>query len=189
MLSNARIRLLVALAIVASVLIYWGISGDTLPQPPTGSSKRGGSIDFFMRDAHTVYWSVEGDRAHEWQTPELDHYPQRSRSELQLPETMMPTANGGIYKIRANEGWIDDNQSQIQLAGSVEVHHNPHSGPAAMLSTDNLTIYPPQDLARTDDPATLVRNGEQTDTVGLEVYFDQQRIELLSNVRGRYNAP
>jgi len=186
--SSARIRLLIALAIVTPVLIYWGVSGDSRPQHPGGAGEGDAGIDFFMRDARTVYWSAEGERAREWQTPELNHYPQRARSELQTPETSMPTDDGGLYKIRANEGWIIDDQSQIQLAGDVEVNHNPQSGPAGILTTDSLTIYPPRNFARTDEPATLVRDGERTDTVGLEVYFDQQRIELLSHVRGRYNA-
>ncbi|MBV1787297.1 LPS export ABC transporter periplasmic protein LptC [Marinobacterium sp. D7] len=188
MFGSARIRLLIALAIITPVLVYWGFSGETVPQQPGGSRADRGSIDFFMRDAETVYWSTDGARAREWRTPELNHYPQRERSELRQPETTMPTADGGIYKMRANEGWIVDDQSQIQLAGSVEVHHNPQSGPAGILTTSSLSIFPPQNLARTDAPATLVRDGERTDTVGLEVYFDQRRIELLSNVQGRYNA-
>ncbi|KEA63260.1 hypothetical protein ADIMK_2784 [Marinobacterium lacunae] len=189
MFSSTRIRLLIALAIIAPVLIFWGFSGDTLQQPSGSSKENAASIDFFMHDARTVYWSPEGDLAREWQTPELKHYPLRSRSELLEPETSMPTPEGGLYKMRANEGWIVDDQSQIQLAGDVEVHHNPQSGPNGVLTTSSLTIYPPRNIARTDAPAKLVRDGEQTETVGLEVYFDQQRIELLSNVQGRYNAP
>jgi lipopolysaccharide export system protein LptC len=188
-LSSARARLLLALATVTPVLLYWGFAGTDLSTEPDQRLDTPSSFDFFMRDATTTYWNRDGDIDYRWQTPELRHFPQRKGSELVAPTATQPTDDGGAYKMRANEGWIEDDQSQIALAGDVEVHHNPQTGPGSVLTTSTLNLYPPRDFARTDAPATLTRGNDRTDTVGLEVYFDERRVEMLSNVQGRYDAP
>ncbi|WP_432697957.1 LPS export ABC transporter periplasmic protein LptC [Marinobacterium sp. YM272] len=189
MLTAGRVRLLVALAILTPLLLWWGFAGNNLPQEKTLRQDTDTSIDFFMRDAETRYWGEDGSFQRSWTTPELRHYPRLNSSKLLEPSTLMPQDKGGAYKIRANEGWVLDDQSEIQLAGDVEVNHNPLSGPGSVLTTSTLSVYPPRDYAETDAPATLIREDERTETTGLEVYFDERRVELLSNVKGRYNAP
>lgn len=189
MLSSTRIRLLVALAIITPALVYWGLAGNTLPTPATPRIDRAENFDFFMRDATTTYWTAEGILDYRWQTKEMRHYPQRKGSELSAPVATRPTLSGDTYKMWANEGWALDDQSQINLAGDVQVHHNPQTGPGSVLTTSTLDLYPPRDFAHTDAPATLIREHDRTDTLGLEVYFDERRVELLSNVQGRYDAP
>lgn len=189
MLSSNRIRLLIAVAFTTPALIYWGFSGTTLPTETGPTSDTPSSFDFFMRDATTTYWNRDGQIDYRWQATELRHYPQRKGSELNAPIASQPTESGGTYKMRANEGWMEDDQSQIALAGAVEVHHNPLTGPGSVLTTSTLNLYPPRDFARTDAPATLIRGNDRTDTVGLEVYFEEHRVEMLSNVQGRYDAP
>jgi lipopolysaccharide export system protein LptC len=189
MLSRGRLRLVVALALIMPVLLYWGLSGSTLPQRTQLVPNNQESIDFFMREARTTYWDQQGRLDYQWQTPELFHYPKRGISSLLTPRALMPGANGDQYNIQANQGEVRDDQALIALAGDVEVHHNPQSGIPSMLTTDALTVIPPQALARTDDLATVTRGREQMESVGLEVYFDERRIEMLSNVKGRYAAP
>lgn len=189
MLTTARLRLLLALLLVAIPVLYWGFSGSTLPQKTVHSITADGRIDFFMRDAQTQYWDKQGNTGREWQTPLLNHYPRRNSSELTTPVALMSASDGSTYKIRANEGKVPDDQTEIQLAGDVQVHHNPQSGPAGSLTTSVLTIYPKRDFAHTDAPVTLTNGTDRTTSDGLEVYFDERRIELLSNVRGQYHAP
>lgn len=189
MLSSNRFRLLIAVAIITPALLYWGFAGTDLPTQSEQHIDTPASFDFFMRDATTTYWNSNGQLDYRWQAPEVHHYPQRNGSELSAPVASQPTDSGGTYKMQANEGWILDDQSQIALAGDVEVHHNPQTGPGSLLTTSTLTLYPPRDFASTDAPATLTRGTDRTDTVGLEVYFDERRVEMLSNVQGRYDAP
>lgn len=189
MLTAGRLRLVVALAIITPLLLWWGLGGNSLPKNETARKDTDASFDFYMHDAKTSYWGEDGAFLRSWETPELLHYPTLKSSKLLTLSTLMPQEEGGTYKMRANEGWVMDDQSKIQLAGDVEVNHNPQSGAGSVLTTSTLSIYPPRDYAETDAPATLTREGERTDTTGLEVYFDERRVELLSNVRGRYDAP
>ncbi|SEG53797.1 LPS export ABC transporter periplasmic protein LptC [Marinobacterium lutimaris] len=189
MLTAGRLRLLIALIIITPFLVWWGLGGSTLPKNPVVREETRSTYDFFMRDNESRYWDENGNLARSWESQEMHHYPARNSSQLLEPIAHMPQQGGGTYKIRANDGWVLDDQSEIQLAGNVEVNHNPQSGPGSLLTTSTLNVFPPRNYAETDAPATLTRNGERTESTGLEVYFDERRVELLSNVRGRYDAP
>lgn len=189
MLTAGRLRLLIALIIVAPLLVWWGFGGNTLTQTTALREETSSTYDFFMRDTESRYWGEDGSLQRSWESQEMHHYPARNSSQLLEPIAHMPQQDGGTYKIRANNGWLLDDQSEIQLAGDVEVNHNPQSGSGSVLTTSTLNVFPQRDYAETDAPVTLTRNGERTDSTGLEVYFDERRVELLSNVRGRYNAP
>ncbi|TCK07310.1 LPS export ABC transporter periplasmic protein LptC [Marinobacterium mangrovicola] len=189
MLTAGRLRLLIALLIITPFLVWWGLGGNTMPKTPVVREETNSTYDFFMRDTESRYWGEDGSFQRSWESSEMHHYPARNASQLQQPVAHMPQQEGGTYKIRANEGWILDDQSEIQLAGDVEVNHNPQSGPGSVMATSTLNVFPQTNYAETDALVTLTRNGEQTESTGLEVYFDERRVELLSNVRGRYNAP
>ncbi len=187
--SRTRIRLLLAIALLTPALLYWGLRDDGSPDAAVTQVETDDSIDFFMLDAHTRSWGESGALQRAWETPHLQHYPKRKSSQLDTPIALLPLAGGDAYKIRANQGWIIDDQSEIQLAGDVQVHHNPQSDTAAMLTTSEFTLYPERRFGRTDALATLISGKDRTESVGMEIYFDERRVELLSTVRGRYETP
>ena len=54
------------------------------------------------------------------------------------------------------------------------------------LTTPALNVWPKKDYAETDQPVTVVSDGLRLDAVGMKAYIDDQRVEFLSQVRGRY---
>lgn len=108
--------------------------------------------------------------------------------ELETPVTRVPRDDSGHYLLSADRGTLPDSREQILLAGNVQLHDNPAAGLPGQVTTDQLTLYPPRDYAHTDHPVQMQRGTDTTSAVGMDLFFDQQRIELLSDVKGEYHV-
>lgn len=184
---NQRQRLLTAAALIAAPLLWWGL---ITPEEPLISAtgdhiKR---VDFFVREAEITRWHDNGNTGQVMTTPLMRHYPASKQMELTKPVTQVPREGGGEYRIQAASGTLPDSQTQILLAGNVKLHDNPASGLPTLMTTDELTLYPPRDYAHTEHPVQVQRGTDTTSAIGMDVFFDQQRIDLLSDVKGEYHA-
>ena len=56
------------------------------------------------------------------------------------------------------------------------------------LTTQRLDARIPERYAETDQPVTMTRPGLRVDAVGARVWFAQERLELLDDVEGVYDA-
>ncbi|MBV0933071.1 LPS export ABC transporter periplasmic protein LptC [Marinobacterium weihaiense] len=186
MLSQ-RQRLLTAAVLISAPLLWWGLHTpqETLP---SATAPRVEAVDFFVRGAEITRWQDDGRTGQIMTTPLMRHFPAREQMELTMPLTRVPGADGGEYRIQAECGILPDSQNEVLLAGGVQLHDNPASGLPARLHTDTLTLYPPRDFAHTDAQVMVERGSDSTSATGMDVFFDQQRIDLLSGVKGEYHV-
>lgn len=184
---NQRLRLLIAAVLVATPLLWWGLVSPDRTSAPAPAADRE-RVDFFIRGAEVTRWQADGSVAQILTTPLLQHYPARAAMELDTPQLHMPGADRGHYLLRAERGTMPDARNRILLAGDVQLHDNPAADVPGRLYTDRLTLYPPRDYGHTDQPVRIERGADITTAVGMELFFDQQRIELLSDVKGEYHA-
>lgn len=186
MLSQ-RQRLLTAAALIAAPLLWWGLITPEEPLPSTDHLPTE-QVDFFIDTAEVTHWKDDGDIGQELTTPLMRHYPDQSTIQLETPLARVPGNRGGHYLLSADRGTMPDSQAQILLAGNVQLHDNPATGLSSLMKTDQLTLYPPRDYAHTDHPVQMQRGTDTTSATGMDLFFDQQRIELLSSVKGEYHV-
>ncbi|GAA0788158.1 LPS export ABC transporter periplasmic protein LptC [Marinobacterium sediminicola] len=186
MLSQ-RQRLLIAATLVAAPLFWWGL-GSPEDSDSQVSSTSVEQVDFFIRSAEITRWKNDGNVGQILTTPLMQHYPDRAAMILETPLTRVPAAADREYLLSADEGTLPDSQEQILLAGNVQLHDNPATGLPGLVTTDQLTLYPPRDYAHTDQPVLIKRGQDTTSAIGMDLYFDQQRIDLLSDVKGEYHV-
>jgi len=184
---QSRLRLAIALTLLLVPLLWWGLSSTHLNDQPAVDNSAA-RIDFFVREAKVTRWDREGSAQQELSTPLMRHYADTEEMHLASPVTLIPGEQGGSVRIQAQEGRMPDSQERIVLAGDVQLHDNPPSGSATEMLTEQLTLYPPRDYAQTDLPVRVTRGKDHTESRGMEVFFDEQRIELLSEVKGTYHA-
>ena len=188
MISRSKRTLLVAAIILLPILVLWGIFGTPSQSKHQAKDRDPDSIDFFINDAEVITWNAQGQRNGAWHAEKLQHRTGAKESDLFSPSGTITTDAGLIYKIQAKKGYFTDSQSEIALAGDVQVHHNPQSGPNQRLSTQSMIYYPEQKLAQTDDLVTFTEGTSSTQAKGLKFYLNERRLELLSDVRGTYDA-
>jgi lipopolysaccharide export system protein LptC len=60
------------------------------------------------------------------------------------------------------------------------------AAPTARLTTQALTLYPERDYAETAQSVRIQTAGSNTTATGMQVFLNDGRLELLSNVRGQH---
>ena len=82
-----------------------------------------------------------------------------------------------------------ENQDELMLIGDVIIQQTQENGQQTQLATPELLIRPSRRYAETDKPVIITDETGITQAKGLKVFFDEKRIELLSNVTGEYQNP
>lgn len=189
MLSRNRRNFWLVVIIVTPILAIWGYLGTLVPVKKAPQKINNNAYDFYIEQPRIQNWTRDGKLEGEWQAKRLEHIPDQQENHLTQPSGIIHNPSGKVYKIHAKTGTLPDDQSQIVLAGDVEVNHNPPSGQLQKLTTPTLTYYPERRLATTKEKAVYTQGGvTQTSAKGANFYFDKHLIELKSDVRGTYNV-
>lgn len=189
MLSRNRRSLWLAIIVLVPILVIWGYLGSPVPVKKPAQVVNRNAYDFFIEHATIHRWNAQGVMQGQWQAARMDHVPDTNSNNMIQPSGIILNDAGKTYKIHAKTGTWTDSQSQIVLAGDVEVNHNPPSGPLQRLKTQTLTYYPDRRFAETDQKVLYTQGSlTQTSANGADVYLDKRLIDLLSDVRGTYNA-
>ena len=88
--------------------------------------------------------------------------------------------------VTSEKGYSFDGGETIELNDKVTLVQPLENGELYQVDTDTLTILPTQQFAETDKPVIITQKIGVTTATGLKANLKQQRIELLSNVRGNY---
>lgn len=186
MFRSGRLHLALGFAILAAAAIYWAFFG-TPSQVSRGAPDDPNRVDFFVKDAFITKFDKQGQIEHIITTPLLQHFPVQERTKLQTPFVTLPGEMGDT-QISSDEGFMLDDETKIELAGNVRVIDNSTSEVPWVLTTSILTFLPPENYAETDAPVLVVQGQNRTDAIGMQAWFNERRVDLLSEVRGYYVA-
>ncbi len=183
MFSRRRIRFILMLLISGSILAYWGFSGDDyLPEAVERDTSN--DIDGFLIQSETVQFGENGEIKHRLLADRINHYPQQDRSKLTNPVLHVYSQSGTETIAVAQRGEVGANNEEILLLDDVTITEQIENG--YRVETDFLRIEPDNDYAETHTPVTLRKEKSQMNSVGMEIYMDQDRILLLQDVRGHH---
>ncbi|WP_151702965.1 LPS export ABC transporter periplasmic protein LptC [Nitrincola alkalilacustris] len=185
MFSSIRLRVLLALLIMIPLLLFWGFFGIPTDSSPDRAPLPD-EVDFFIRDARIQMYGSDGQLQQEITSPLARHLPGLEQTQLTSPVLLQPRADGSLLEITANEAWMLDDETKIELAGDVQVIDNPVQGTPMIMTTSVLALFPPLDFASTEAAVTFTDGQSRTDAVGMQAWFRERRVELLSEVRGIY---
>ncbi len=182
-----KVRISIAFLLIMLIILYYqfGIQDDQ--KNPARIANQGSSIDFFMKDSIITRWSAEGDKVSVTTAEYAEHFDVRKLMKLDDPYSTGFNPDGTVvHRINANTAIYPDDNSRIDLAGSVELHHNPETDQNTALFTEQLSYFPDQGLATSDQQVEFLSRSGKTKAQGMEFYTRENRLELLSTVRGTY---
>ncbi|GGO82864.1 lipopolysaccharide export system protein LptC [Marinobacterium nitratireducens] len=184
---SSRSRLALATALLAPVLLYWGF--DRGPSEPEVRALEGNvtNTDFYLRDARIQQFDADGRLHQQLQSPELEHYPEPGLLQASEPRIELARKGSeGRISIEAAEGMLMDSNERVDLSGDVRLHDETADGPGLRLETSSLTLLPQQQYAETDARVRILAPGGETRGRGMKAYLEERKVELLSEVEGRY---
>ncbi len=132
-----------------------------------------------------------GQRQYTLQAPRLTQLPgdQGARVEQPAMDGYRPDQKK-LWMVRAGSGWVAPDNRRIRLDDGVSVTRTAAADqPPLELTTAEVWLHPKESYAESDQPARLETPGGVLTAVGFKVWLDQQRVELLSDVRGTYAPP
>jgi LPS export ABC transporter protein LptC len=90
------------------------------------------------------------------------------------------------WNLHADTGRIRPDGKIIELSGNVVAATREAHGPAATIRTDYLEFDPGTNIATTDRKVLIEYAGSTVHATGLRAMLEQDRLELLHEVAGRY---
>lgn len=118
------------------------------------------------------------------------HYPSQQLTQFQDPEIHSVAEDGEVWLIKSKEGFHLETletitfQKDVLITSLAEASEDLAMQPR--ITTSELVVFNKDKLAKTDKPVKVVSIDGQIDAVGMIIRLDQQKIEFLSQVKGRY---
>ena len=180
-------RLLLILILLLPVALSTWLLQQQKGRPLDGAERRSDQPDYFLRGIESLSTDPSGQLQHRLLADSLYHYPDRDAIEMQLPRIEIHQPDGSHWAIQAQHGLVTDQQREFFLRGEVHIRHldTPHG---LHLETDSLLLRSDTHYAETADPVRLTTPHSRLEGVGMELYAKQQRLTLLSSVRGIHHA-
>ena len=118
----------------------------------------------------------------------MAHYPNDDTTELLNPRLELFRIDKPPTNITAEKGWITSNNEVILLSGAVRLRNEDKNGDLELqVDTSDVKILVNEDYAETDKHAIITGPRSRIETDGLRTYMNQNKVELLNNVRGKIN--
>jgi len=133
--------------------------------------------------------TTAGQREFVIEAPRLWQLPGPGGARLERPELdwYQPDGQTREWRLRAEWGWVSADQKTLLLEGEVVADRTAESGRSPVtLITRDVRVRPTEQYLETAAPTRAATPGGELRAVGARVWLDQERVDLLSEVRGVY---
>jgi lipopolysaccharide export system protein LptC len=183
---------LTGLALLAGLsygLLRWVESSLREPEPAESQSPV-----LTIERFRAVRLNIAGVREYVVEAPRLWQLPGQGGIRIEQPvvDWYQPDGQTREWRLRADQGWIAADYQLLRLDGEGEVviSRTVESGkPPATVITHDVWVHRAERYLETAAPVRAVMPGGELRAVGARAWLDQERLELLSEVRGSYEPP
>jgi lipopolysaccharide export system protein LptC len=126
------------------------------------------------------------------EAPRLAQLPNRRGARIEQPALDWYQPEGQIreWRLQAEQGWVAADRQSVHLEGEVTMVRTAESGkPPMTITTHDVWVRLGERYAETAAPTRAVTPNGEFRAVGVRAWLDQERLELLSEVRGVYESP
>ena len=148
----------------------------------------------YMTDIETLEYDAEGKLVYKLETPAAKYF-QRDANQpgaedytlIEQPRIIFYAANNATpWHMSAAEGFSDANGYEVRLKTDVVAEQKSSAQGPIEVTTSELRINTLLQYAETDKAVKMRAQQNQIETVGMRAFLNEDRIELLSEVRGVY---
>lgn len=178
--------------LVAAAISGWSVWTHRPSRATTGTADV--RSDYLLHDFELVVLDKQGQEAFTLRAPQLERHPGDKTMSLATPVfTIPPAANShsGAWEVRSKTGWVSAEGDELRLRGDVVATNagpdgaGPNGAPVK-LATQELNVFPDTKRATSAADVTITQPGSILRGHGMNALLDSKRIQLKSNVKGRY---
>jgi lipopolysaccharide export system protein LptC len=182
---NRRLQLILLL-LVPVLLSSWLLQQQD-QQPRDPSAAPADQPDYFLHGISAFSTDHQGQLQHRLNAESLSHFPQGDYVLLSQPRIELHQADGSHWTIQAAQGRLHQTEQEFLLSGAVQVEQASHPH-ALRLETESLRLLAEQQFAESSEAVLLQMHGSRLEGIGMELYGNEQRLVLLSAVRGIHHV-
>ncbi len=176
-------RMIIVVFLVLTALGSTWLLNIISQQRPRSDSGSYHEPDYYMEDFTTLTMDQEGIPKSSLYAVYLEHFPDNDTSELLQPKMELYRKTRLPLYISADKGWVTSNNEVVLLKGNVQLWEDDETGQRILqVNTSKANVLLEQDYAETDQPATIKTKRTTINGIGLRVYFDDSRLEVLKDV-------
>ncbi|MET0936363.1 MAG: LPS export ABC transporter periplasmic protein LptC [Luteibacter sp.] len=184
--SAAGIAGMLALALGASVLLYYWVAPDKKVEDFVGPPRSGYVLTNFNLDSYNDL----GQPAFKLIAPHLERREGDESLYINAPDFVLPStkdASAPPWKGHSQYGWVNKDGSLLKLQGTVHMDRPPFgTTQAASIDTSEVTAWPKENRLETDQAARIVQGTSTMDGVGMRANLDTKHMELLDDVHSTF---
>ncbi len=143
--------------------------------------------DYYMSDFQSRKFSASGDIEFTVKGETLAHYPDTDSSEIAAPRIQLHRLDT-VWHIQSQTGRFDTNPDLFTLQGQVIIKRQQPGTQPVTITTNSLTVAPQSNEVATEEPVEIVAPTWRLQATGLTSAIDDGRLNLLSQVTGRYEV-
>ena len=179
---NSRWKLAFILIIVAG-LSYW-LLDMLIVDDREALAKLAHYPDYYMENFSTLKMNKDGTPKNHLSASYMAHYPDDNTTELDYPELKIFRQDKLPINVSADKGWVTSSNEIVLLMGNVHLYQINDSGEMSLeLMANDARVLIDKEYAETDKPATLINKNSTTNSTGMRIYLQEQRMEFLDNVQ------
>jgi lipopolysaccharide export system protein LptC len=132
-------------------------------------------------------FDTTGMLTHQLKTPFMHHIPYENKHWFKTPVIRIKEPKQPVWDINAQEAIAFDGGEHIRFQHHVSLHHHAHEKQAAgTIQTEEMTYYPKQKRASTLAEIIWQQAGNRVESIGMNAFLAEHRIDLLRNTRVTY---
>jgi lipopolysaccharide export system protein LptC len=190
MLGRSTIFFPLVLAILLALITFW--INFTVEQSGTkidGRTRH--DPDYTLNNFVNTHTDLTGKLHYVIAATEMVHFPDDDSTVLQRPRFTEFTINKPYMQIEGLRGYVSSNGEEVEMIDNVKVVRQAFEGKGEMqVLTEKLTIFPNQDLVKTNSPVVIKQAPKTVITATGMIYDKNSRtVQLLSKVRVHYERP
>ncbi len=186
-----RIRFIILFIIVIAIAATSSWLLKKVDTEPTDTAKAiAHNMDYFLVNFNATVMDEDGKPHYNLKGDYLEHFPDDGSIDIVQPKIKIFREKLAAWNIKSDKARIKDEGKLIYLNGKVFMQRPASKDEAEInLDTSNLMLNLNKDYAETNDAVYIQTEKHHLKAVGMRVYLEDGRLELLSKVKGVYHVP
>lgn len=145
-------------------------------------------IDSFIIQGTSIEYNQQGQLKTKITSKKIMHFLPKKNSVFEKPHIVFYSDNRTPWHIQANQALVNDTGEKIILQGNVIIHELPTAAApeTTIIKTSELTLFPKESRATTNQAITLSRPGTVIHGVGFDANLKTGQYELRSQSKAIY---
>lgn len=145
--------------------------------------------DFFMENNRIRMLNAQGTPAYELTSARATHQSSDDATVMEQPRLLFYRgADAQPWLLQADHGVVTENGDRVELTQNVLLQSQEPGQTSRRMTTEALTLFPARDYAETAQSVRIEDANNVTTALGMQVYLNDGRLELLSTVRGQHEV-